>query len=265
MKRKILVTGTKSSLIDNETRGILQRIFDVEYCTTNGDIIRKKITKNTPHAIVFCIGSEMFLNLTLIPLFQKYSTIPKLPVIIVGEKRDCMELTKTMDTTDTYETIFAPIPCEHLKSTLIEATNYLSSEYAIKTSNDMQFEDDYLPRKILVIDDDIKMLKIINMYLQDQYKVAIAKDGKTAMKYLQNNMPDLILLDYMMPDEDGPMVLSKIRNNPLSFAIPVFFLTGVSDREAVHKVLNLNVQGYLLKPVAKEDLINRLNDFFSIS
>ena len=85
------------------------------------------------------------------------------------------------------------------------------------------------------------------------------------MKYLENNIPDLILLDYIMPEEDGPEVLSYIRNHPLCFATPVFFLTGVSDKESVRKVLELNVQGYILKPVAKEELLNRIGEFFSYS
>lgn len=265
MKRKVLITGTKSSLIDSETRGLLQRVFELNYCDTNGDTIKKRMLKFMPHVVIFCIGNEMFLNLSLLPLIRNNSAIKNLPIIIVGEKRDCMELTRTLPTTDVYATIFAPIPAEHLKTTIIDATNYLPSEYSISNRNSLESNNNFIKKKILVVDDDIKMLKIINMYLQDTYEVAIAKNGRTALKYLEKNIPDLILLDYMMPEEDGPTVLSNIRNNPLNFAVPVFFLTGVSEREAVKKVLNLNVQGYLLKPVAKDDLLSRLSDFFSIA
>ncbi len=110
---------------------------------------------------------------------------------------------------------------------------------------------DYDPdkRRILVVDDDITMLKTIKLYLQDQYTVAVAPSGRTALHFLKTATVDLILLDYMMPDLNGSQVLTNLRLTERTAGIPVIFLTGVSDRDKIKEILGMNVQGYILKPV----------------
>ena len=113
-------------------------------------------------------------------------------------------------------------------------------------------------KHILVIDDDPLMLKVIKDYLHDQYDVATAKGGKIAYKFLEKKHTDLILLDYEMPDEDGPTVYQKIREMPNMKDVPILFLTGVSDKSRIMSVLALKPQGYLLKPIDYETLISTI-------
>lgn len=113
-------------------------------------------------------------------------------------------------------------------------------------------------KHILVIDDDPLMLKVIKDYLHDQYDVATAKGGKIAYKFLEKKHTDLILLDYEMPDEDGPTVYQKIREMPNLQDVPILFLTGVSDKSRIMSVLALKPQGYLLKPIDYETLISTI-------
>ena len=118
-------------------------------------------------------------------------------------------------------------------------------------------------RKILIVDDDIKILRVMNAYLSSRYDVAIVKNGLGAMRYLRTNMPDLILLDYIMPMEDGPEVYRKIKLVDRLRKIPIFFLTGVSDSKKVRKALELKPEGYILKPIKRDQLIKRLESFFN--
>jgi len=104
-------------------------------------------------------------------------------------------------------------------------------------------------KHILVVDDDSSVLKLIKGYLTDQYDVATAINGKVAMRFLETKETDLVLLDYEMPIENGPSVLSKIRANEKIKDLPVLFLTGVSSREKIKEVLAMKPQGYLLKPI----------------
>lgn len=118
-------------------------------------------------------------------------------------------------------------------------------------------------KNILIIDDDIQVLKLTYIYLHDKYNITIMRDGKNAMRYLRGEIPDLILLDYMMPGDDGPEVYRKIKIIERLSKIPIFFLTSVADSKKVKRVLELKPEGYILKPVQKDDLINRLKNYFN--
>ena len=115
-------------------------------------------------------------------------------------------------------------------------------------------------KSILVVDDDKEMLKIIRMFLMDDYQVAIVDNGRQAIEYIVKHTPDLILLDYMMPLFDGPHVLEIIRKREASRKVPVIFLTAVSEREQIMQCLKLNPQGYIVKPVSREDLLQRVGE-----
>lgn len=115
-------------------------------------------------------------------------------------------------------------------------------------------------KRILIVDDDVNMLKMLRMFLQDDYKVTIVDSGKLALDCIMKHTPDLILLDYMMPLIDGPAVLETIRKREESKDVPVLFLTAVTDRDIISKCLSLNPQGYLAKPVSRDDLLSRVGE-----
>lgn len=264
MKKKILITGNGTSLLENDTRTLLARIFDINICPPNGNLIKKTMMKFMPQVIVFCLGNDMFPNMSLYPLFEQYSSAKDIPVIIVGTRYNCTTFINTVQNAMPFDILHSPVAAEPLKQTILRAIGTVEPEFSIDMMDDLLASTTNNVRKrILIIDDDVKILKLISMYLKDDYDVSIARNGQIAMKYLDNNTPDLILLDYIMPDEDGPTVLSYIRSHPMCFATPVFFLTGVSDKESVRKVLGLNVQGYLLKPVSKKELLERIEEFFA--
>ena len=110
-------------------------------------------------------------------------------------------------------------------------------------------------KHILVIDDDARMLKVIKLHLHEKYDVATAISGKIALKFLETKHTDLILLDYAMPDENGLVVLEKLRANPSTKNIPVIFLTGITDRKKIQEALVMKPQGYLLKPINRKRLL----------
>lgn len=115
-------------------------------------------------------------------------------------------------------------------------------------------------KHILVVDDDVNMLKLLKLFLEEQYQVTIVDSGKQALEYIVNHTPDLILLDYMMPLFDGPHVLEIIRKREASKDIPVLFLTSVTEKEKILECLALNPQGYLIKPIARSELLERVAD-----
>ncbi len=105
-------------------------------------------------------------------------------------------------------------------------------------------------KHVLVVDDDSSVLKLVKNYLAGRYDVATAKSGKVAMKFLETKKTDLVLLDYEMPEEKGPEVLTQIRANENTKDLPVVFLTGVTEKDKIQEVLAMKPQGYLLKPIS---------------
>lgn len=120
----------------------------------------------------------------------------------------------------------------------------------------------HVKKKILVVDDSGIMLRNIKRWLEDKYQVILANSGAMAIKYLATNRPDLVLLDYEMPVIDGSQVLEMIRTETEFCDIPVIFLTGKNDKESIMKVLELKPEGYLLKSMEPQKIINEIDNFF---
>ena len=111
---------------------------------------------------------------------------------------------------------------------------------------------------VMVIDDNAMTLRSMKGLLEDEYNVMIANSGPKAFKMMERGIPNIILLDYEMPEMDGRMVLQMLRSNPMFASIPVIFLTGVNDRDHISAALALRPSGYLLKPVAKARLLSTI-------
>lgn len=120
----------------------------------------------------------------------------------------------------------------------------------------------HVKKKILVVDDSGIMLRNIKRWLEDKYQIILANSGAMAIKYLATNRPDLVLLDYEMPVIDGSQVLEMIRTETEFCDIPVIFLTGKNDKESIMKVLELKPEGYLLKSMEPQKIIQTIDEFF---
>ena len=113
--------------------------------------------------------------------------------------------------------------------------------------------------KILVVDDDILLLKFIEELLKDLYEVSLAKSGRLALRYLEKGgLPDLILLDVDMPDMDGFETLLKLQGIEAGCKVPVIYLTGLSDAESEVRGLSLGAMDYIRKPVVRDVLRARI-------
>ena len=116
-----------------------------------------------------------------------------------------------------------------------------------------------IKKSILIIDDDIILLKTAEEILSDLYSVSVAKGGKQGIALLKKEIiPNLILLDIAMPEMDGYMTLEKIKGIPGCEEVPVIFLTGFSESDYEVKGLKAGATDYIVKPFAKEVLLARV-------
>jgi len=112
---------------------------------------------------------------------------------------------------------------------------------------------------ILVVDDNLENLKVISTFLNERkYRIALAADGKSALKILESNMIDLILLDIMMPETDGFEICRIVKANIETKNIPVIFLTARIDIEDIMIGFNIGGADYITKPFNKEELYARV-------
>lgn len=117
---------------------------------------------------------------------------------------------------------------------------------------------EYLP-KILIVDDSPENLKILGNSLKKlNYNVLTALSGKQALALADNKLPDLIILDVMMPVMDGFEVCRILKENKQHRHIPVIFLTALSEPENVNRGLEIGASDYITKPYQVEDLIIKI-------
>jgi len=118
-------------------------------------------------------------------------------------------------------------------------------------------------KKIMLVDDEECQIVSVKTALEesygDEYKVIPARNGAECFELLKNNeLPDLILLDVMMPEMSGWEVFDKLRDNPSWKEIPVVFLTARTDETAENAGEFLG-EDYIEKPVEIEELKNRID------
>lgn len=112
---------------------------------------------------------------------------------------------------------------------------------------------------ILIVDDDLILLKTAEEILSKMYTVSVAKNGKQALTLLEKGVvPDLILLDIAMPEMDGYVTLEKIKMIPDCQEVPVIFLTGFAESDYEVKGLKAGAVDYIVKPFVKEVLLARV-------
>jgi sigma-B regulation protein RsbU (phosphoserine phosphatase) len=106
--------------------------------------------------------------------------------------------------------------------------------------------------RVLVVDDTAANLDILVETLGDDYKVIVATDGASALGNIQRHLPDLILLDIMMPDMDGYDVCQRLKRQETTKRIPVIFLTALKAEDNEARGLRLGAADYITKPFNPE-------------
>ena len=168
--------------------------------------------------------------------------------IPIGENIDLKAVTERLTIDHVYKGFSRPIDNDAYISTVREA---------MRRAAEGEFR-----KSILIVDDDPNYMGLVREWLKGTYKVAMANSGLQALKWLGKNKADLILLDHEMPVTSGPQVLEMLRSEEETRDIPVMFLTGKSDKKSVMSVVALKPEGYFLKSIGKDELLENLAKYF---
>lgn len=117
--------------------------------------------------------------------------------------------------------------------------------------------------KILVCDDEKDVVELISFLLEkDGYDVITAKNGREALEVVAKNIPDLILLDVMMPEMDGYTVQTRLQEDPNTKSIPIIILTAKGQMRDVF-AMSSNVVAYMEKPFDPKSLRQKIQESLS--
>lgn len=103
-------------------------------------------------------------------------------------------------------------------------------------------------QKVLIVDDNSTNLMILGELLQEEYEVFVANSGENALRQVESNRPDLILLDILMPGMDGYEVCRRLKEEHGTKKIPIIFITAKDTEEDEVKGLDLGAVDYITKP-----------------
>ena len=111
--------------------------------------------------------------------------------------------------------------------------------------------------KILVIEDEPLVLKSLNDDLLTKYEVLSAMDGKSGLNLIKEELPDLVLLDLLLPKMHGLKILEKVKSNEITAAIPIVILSQLDDKKTIKKGLSLGASDYLVKQEVNFKIIHK--------
>lgn len=265
MKYKLLIGGDNSSMM----RDFFMSPHDQFMCMSTSQYwedISKHFILYEPHALIWLMDYRDSQQIALLKKIKSTRTFSGTPIIIITDDEtniyleslhlDCIDMTlcRPLTISSIYLRIF-----QFLDQREKEKERRLAEEKALLNEIAAKAAQQNTIKHVLVIDDDRNILKLLKAALEEKYHVTTMISGKMAERYLETKSCDVILLDYQMPGENGPEVFQKIKQIESAKDIPIVFLTGVADSDKIAEVLMLKPQGYLLKPIDTERLLETID------
>lgn len=245
---------------DNRTNSELFQLLNWRFnviCLSRMEeiIIDNLKEQNSKIMVISLVGNKFDFNDIFDELSKECSNIP---IVVIGTNTEC-DVYDTFYKNEQFHKILRPVTGKKV----LDMCRALVMGKEYKTENDSaqdtaQISDE--KAHILVVDDNAMMLRSIKNMLDEKYSVAVAASGVQAFVAIGKKMPDLILLDYEMPQMNGKEVMEKLQSDGELSEIPVVFLTSADSKEIVMELLALKPAGYILKPVDADMLFNKLEE-----
>lgn len=250
MRKSVVFIG-ENNKINNELYQLLNWRFKVDYYDPNEKTELNDINVlEAALVIVSLVGTKIDYR----EFFEVIKeNCPELSVVTISTKAES-EVYEELYACEQFHKILRPVTGRRILEVcraIIAGADYLANNNA---------QDSREPMHILVVDDNAMVLRNIKSILEKNYSVAVAPSGVHAFISIGKKVPDLILLDYEMPEMNGKEVLEKLQATKEYADIPVIFLTSMDNREIVMELLALKPAGYILKPADSGMLLERIED-----
>lgn len=255
-KYRVLIMGKNNAIVDDFFTHTID-VFEVLSTSMRYEDVTAHLEICKPQIFVVCPDADTeYISKKLYELKHEIQK-REMMITFIGDEAEVNALNHASgELADLL--IYKPITIEGMKEKIVKCMSDIeNAKREAELAEEERIRNEMAARRkhILVIDDDALMLKTVKAHLHDEYDVATALNSKLAYRFLETKHTDLILLDYEMPDEKGPEVMEKIREMPGQEDVPIIFLTGVTDKDLIQKALVKKPQGYLLKPIEKDRLL----------
>ena len=263
MRLRILVTGKNRRIANDICDHLLQdRGYEPMKCAASKKAIIDTVLTSMPHIIIICLGNESPESAKIYNVLCNSTGGSSFKIFVVTNDEDRKIF---LNETEIEKLFLLPRPVSlvslYMKLEELEAYFEKNGFSELPMISEYVNERAFRRKRILVVDDDSQQLALIRDQLREFYDVTLVNGARQALRFLDKQEADLVLLDYMMPDMDGPEMLKVMRTDPKLKDIPVIFLTGLADRDRVINLLvELKPQGYVVKPSKKSELVARIID-----
>ena len=247
MEINILIISQGSSFMTN---ALVSSLRKAEFnCTVvEPDIKKIGAARQDTDIYIFYAGEFIVEQPEILVYMKDVCAEEEKPFCMIGYENEITEIRETIPENYITREFKRPFDMKNLTNSLITLAE--------------ADEERKKGRHILLVDDDPVFLKMMQDWLSMKYNITSVRSGMQAITYIATHKPDLILLDYDMPVTPGPQVMEMIRQEHNADEIPIIFLTAKSDTESVISVMQLRPQGYLLKSMSKEEIVEAVDHFF---
>lgn len=261
MEKKILIVEDEDALASVLSAKFRLEGFAVLIADNGADGLRK-IKEWQPDVILLDIVMPKMNGYEVLENLQKNNN--KIPVIIISNSGQDIELEKVKKMGAADYIIKTQIEPGEVAQKVNKLLNISAAKTLKKTSPGGQAEANSGGAKILLVEDDSFLRDICRKKLiKEGFNVEIAVDGEEALKKVENFMPEIVLLDIILPVMDGFKVLKEIRShkNRLIKNVPVIMLTNLGQEEDNRKALDLGANDYLVKAhFTTEEIVEKIKN-----
>lgn len=249
--KKVFLVG-KLNTVTKMMNDVLSQFYHMQLCSDQPELVKGMLRMSPPDLILISAidmteeHKEIFAYIR-----QNY---PNRPVICIGTDEE-LDMFREYFREEQFEEMRRPV----LIRKVIRRINDILHIRQLPEEGEPEIKE--RRKRIFLIDDSAIQLRMMKGLLEKEYEVDMAKSGTEALELMQRKLPDLIFLDYEMPECDGRATLEMIRQNDRLAPIPVIFLTGVRDKQRIQAVLSLNPAAYTLKPVSQEKILELAHRF----
>lgn len=253
--KKVLLVGELNMTVSSVNQYLSNR-FQTQICMNTYELVKGMEKVFKPDMVIVCLVGSETLDSRILPFLGEKQK----PILVIGTKEECDSYQKFKEE-KLCDFAYRPIT---LQALLKKCMGLLKMEEEMQEEIVPAQEQQTKEKKhILAVDDSGILLRSVKKMLEGQYEVTVATSGMMAINQAKKKRPDLILLDYEMPDWDGKRTLEEIRQDEELKSIPVLFLTAVADKAHITAVLGLNPCGYLLKPIEQQKLMDTMEKALS--
>jgi len=246
-RTSVLVIGSVQGYLPHSVAAQLEQ-NDIKILFSNGDMDVINESGLSFKAMIVFVDEELLDNTQFLVYLKDLAVEQDVSVFMIGYPDDLNILSKIIPAYLIQCRFERPINANQVVSVI----NTFLEEHDTRTK-----------KKILVVDDSATTLRSLRALLTNKYQVILASSGVMAIKYLSQDHPDLILLDYDMPVINGKQVIEMIRSEMEFASTPVIFLSSRGDRESIMSVMHLKPDGYLLKTMDLKMVETAIDEFFA--